>query len=309
MQSKTPKRLSVTIGVPAYNEAENIGNLLKSVLQQIGTSFRIEKIIVICDGCTDDTVVKVQRFAKKNNLIKLIKGKKRQGKASRLNQLYQLNTSDIIVTLDADIVLSEPLVIDKIISRFTNEKVVVVGANNQPIEARTFIERVYNVSYLMWYSIRKDYRDGNNINNFHGMTMALRASFAATLKIPSTSGDGPFICLIAAKQKKHFHFVKNAIVFFHSVDNLKDFVLQAGRNVRTTNNLAKYFGHYVYEQRMIPLRHKVRGIFRSLSSDPVYTFLAILLNIWIRILPPGKQFEQQSVWKISPSTKKAIIMS
>lgn len=301
------KKPTITVGVPAYNEEGNISNLLKSVLEQKSRLFTLEKIIVISDGSNDQTTVKVCVLAKKYPIIKLILGEERLGKASRLNQLYQLNTSDIILTLDADIILSEPKVIEKLVQGFNNKRVVVVGGNNQPVKAKTLTERIYNAGYRMWYEMRKDYRNGHNLNNFHGMAVGLRKSFAKSFTLPPTSGDGAFVCMMAKKQKKKFQFIKSAIVFFHSVNNLQDFFTQSIRNLNSKHELVKFFGDQFYQEQKITNSYKIKGILKTFFQDPFYTFLALCLQIGIRIFPTKKgKVYQNGIWQISTSTKKAI---
>ena len=50
------KKLTVTIGIPAYNEEANVRNLLVSLLAQKETNFKLQEIIVVSDGSTDKTV-------------------------------------------------------------------------------------------------------------------------------------------------------------------------------------------------------------------------------------------------------------
>src|SRR3989344_3768380 len=100
------KKLTVTIGIPAYNEQENIQAMLKSVLAQKGNNFVIKKIVVVSDGSSDQTVSKVKEIQKESHLISLVEGKTRKGKIIRLNKIYSLNKSDILFTFDADIVLA-----------------------------------------------------------------------------------------------------------------------------------------------------------------------------------------------------------
>ena len=62
---------TVTIGIPSYNEAQNIGQLLESLLKQVSNSYILEKIIVCSDGSTDDTEQVVKKLESKRNNEKL----------------------------------------------------------------------------------------------------------------------------------------------------------------------------------------------------------------------------------------------
>lgn len=304
------KRVTVTVGVPAYNEEQNISTLLESVLWQKRDGFRLEKVIVVTDGCSDSTAAVVRTFIRNHRsvTVQLVEGKTRKGKAHRLNQLYRLNTSDILMTVDADILLKDKLLLKKMVKELAKKDVVVVGANNQPVEAKTFVERVYNAGYQMWYEVRKDYKNGQNVNNFHGMMMGMTKEFAQSIKLPGTSGDGPYVCFMAWKQGKKFRFVKKATVLFNSVDNLADYFLQASRNVFSTDDLASLLGEYVYTMQRIPFSYKLLGVVKTFARDPFYTGLAIALNILIRVIPVSdKKRHTNGIWEIARSTKTNII--
>jgi len=284
---KKLKRVTVTIGIPAHNEEANILYLLKSILAQIADNFVIEKIYVLCDGCTDSTAKKAEKFTKKYPIITVLDDGKRKGKTGRLNQLYRMNKSDFVFSFDGDVILKGDRVIERMVRAFETENVVLVSGNNQPVKAETLTERIYNTGFKMWYEIRKDYQEGNNVRNIHGCAVALRGSFAKTLKYPSTIiyGDQGFVFMAAKVLKKDFRFAKNAVVLFRSINNLEDFFLQASRNLNLSNNVAKYFGVWVYEEYRIPKKFKLKGIVKMLFSDPIFTALSLVLRLSLSVFP------------------------
>src|SRR3990167_2835632 len=106
---KINEKPTVTIGIQAYNEEANIGNMLKSVLKQREESFVLERILIVLDGCTDNTFRIVKAIAKKDRRIKVMHDGKRTGKATRLNQILTKNNSDFVFFIDADIVLERSI--------------------------------------------------------------------------------------------------------------------------------------------------------------------------------------------------------
>ncbi len=52
------KITTISIGIPAFNEAVTIKRLLRSVLAQKEKGFVLREIIVLCDGSTDGTPFK-----------------------------------------------------------------------------------------------------------------------------------------------------------------------------------------------------------------------------------------------------------
>jgi biofilm PGA synthesis N-glycosyltransferase PgaC len=83
--SKGP-RVSVSVGVCAYNEADRVRVLLASLLPQAAQPpFVVNEILVVASGCTDGTEGVVRQFAAMDPRVRLIREPERLGKASALN--------------------------------------------------------------------------------------------------------------------------------------------------------------------------------------------------------------------------------
>ena len=108
---------SVTIGIPAHNEAKNISLLLNSIVMQKQLSYKLDSVIVLCDGCTDNTSDIARKYEKQYKYISQLKDGKRIGKSPRLNQLFKLNQSDIVIIFDGDTVLANQMVVEKIVEQ------------------------------------------------------------------------------------------------------------------------------------------------------------------------------------------------
>lgn len=98
MNPNQTKDQLVSIIIPAYNEADNIINCLNSLFNQ---TLKVLEIIVVDDGSTDTTVVKVLKLSKTLPKIKLIK-QAHQGPAKARNLAASQAKGDILVFVDAD---------------------------------------------------------------------------------------------------------------------------------------------------------------------------------------------------------------
>lgn len=88
---KSQKRVSVLI--PAYNEAERIGETLDFL-----TFAWIKEIIVINDGSTDNTLERLQEYS-----VQVINLKKNMGKGEAVTRGLKKASGEVIVLIDADI--------------------------------------------------------------------------------------------------------------------------------------------------------------------------------------------------------------
>jgi glycosyltransferase involved in cell wall biosynthesis len=73
--------IPLTIGICAYNEEWNIGELLTNILSIQGIPKDAE-VIAVCSGCQDGTAEVVREFARRDRRVKLIEEPRRLGKAA-----------------------------------------------------------------------------------------------------------------------------------------------------------------------------------------------------------------------------------
>lgn len=304
---KIKKTYTVTVGIPVHNEAENISYLLQSILDQKQESYLLEKIIVSCDGCTDNTLEIVKNLATKYPIISLKVHQKRQGKTKRLLELYHLNQSDFIVTFDGDVVLGDSEVIEKIISHLKSKQIAIVGANALPIKATTLIENLINDWKRLWYEVRKDVKGGNHVHNIKGCGLALKKEFAKTIQFPEgVVSDAKILYFEALRQNLKFHHTKDAVVFYRSPDNLHDYFLQyKNRGEPDRDKIAQIYGSRVYKEYQIPLKFKIRGVLKMFFISPLSSFLATIFYLLTRFYPHD-DFDKPGFWKMAQSSKKGI---
>jgi len=86
--------MRVTALIPAYNEADRIGETIEAVARIEGVS----QIVVINDGSTDATALIARRYP-----VELIDIQHNRGKGEALNAGWQTYAADIYLLIDADL--------------------------------------------------------------------------------------------------------------------------------------------------------------------------------------------------------------
>jgi cellulose synthase/poly-beta-1,6-N-acetylglucosamine synthase-like glycosyltransferase len=89
----------VTVLIPAYNEADCIGETVRNKLEQDYPRERLQ-IIVVSDGSDDGTDAIVQGFADRG--VQLLRREGREGKAAALNEAIRHARGEIVVFSDAN---------------------------------------------------------------------------------------------------------------------------------------------------------------------------------------------------------------
>lgn len=92
---------TVTILIPAFNEAAVIGQTIQNKLSQDYPADRLE-IVVISDESEDATDDIVKEIAAQNSRVRLVRQVPRQGKTSGLNLAMPLANGEIIIFSDAN---------------------------------------------------------------------------------------------------------------------------------------------------------------------------------------------------------------
>ncbi len=300
------KKIKISIGIPAHNEESNIKRLLLSILnQQVDNRFEIKKIIVACDGCTDNTSKIVKSMKNIDSRISVIDDGKRLGQSGRLNNFYKLLSEDVFITFDADTRLSNNHVVNELAKKFVDEKVMLVGGNDTPDTPRNFIEKVGSVWVESWYIMRRNINNGDTVHNHKGCVSAGRLSFLKKLRIPKDVFANDDYLYFSCKEKGFkFEFAEKAVVYYRIPSNFKEYMTQTTRFLGLKHRIPKYFGEKVYGYYKIPLKNKITGIIKELIKEPFYMTIAIFMQIFQRVYK-NKYIENYSgvSWKEIKSSK------
>jgi len=140
--------MKVLIGVCAYNEENNIGNLLQNLITKQNVP-KDSKILVICSGCTDRTPEIVKDFKKVDERIEPIIENDRMGKAHALNKLFAIarDSADILVLVNADSLPSHGSIM-KLLSKLIKSNAGAVFA--QPVPLNDFNGLSNRIVHVIW---------------------------------------------------------------------------------------------------------------------------------------------------------------
>ena len=283
-------KYTVSIGIPAFNEEKTIAQLLRSIFTQRGNHFVLEKVYVGIDGSVDNTEKIVKKIH--NTHLKILKSSKREGKATRLNEFFKTSVSDILIIFDADIIIDDQYLIDKLTVQFNDKKIGLVSADNQPVCPATFLGKTWYASEKLWYEIRKNVNEGDSVYNNSGCSVAFRREFARSINLPKeTIADQQFIYIYSVIKKWKFYFARNANIYYLPPSTWKDILTQFTRSLGEDNFFRKNFGTKWDEYFKIPKKNKFFGTIRSFIKDPFYTLAAILLLFFLNsfVVVPNSQ--------------------
>lgn len=148
----------VSVILPTYNERENIGNLIESILNNVQLPI---EIIVVDDDSPDRTWEIVEEMSKVNKNIKSLRRLKERGLASAIKDGISFAEGEKIILMDADFSMP-PDILMQMVNHLDNFDIVVGsryvegGDDLRDCGFRVFCSRIFNlsVSYLLNSAIK-----------------------------------------------------------------------------------------------------------------------------------------------------------
>lgn len=97
----------VSVIIPAFNEAERIG----AVLEAVTLAPLVDEVVVVCDGCSDDTAGVAEQFEG----VRVIDLHYNLGKGGAMSMGVAAARGDVIAFVDADLLGLQPHHVDAIL--------------------------------------------------------------------------------------------------------------------------------------------------------------------------------------------------
>jgi cellulose synthase/poly-beta-1,6-N-acetylglucosamine synthase-like glycosyltransferase len=292
----------VTICIAAYNEAANIRTVLLDVIHQAETTWRRAEILVYADGCTDQTI----HHALTVPGVTVIDGAQRKGKIAGIASMVRQATGDVIILFDADIRLEGTDVISHLVDTlYSDDTVVLVGANSRPFPPTSFIERAVYSTFLV-FDASRSLSGGNTIFGCTGAGIAMRRQFAFSLQWPAyVLNDDDFLFFSCKQAGYAFRYDDRAIVRYKLPKTITDYIRQTFRShPRAAQiSLSTQFGPMVADAYRRPIGFYLGSIFRSFRIYPIETVYIMLVNLCVMPLYGYVTSRYRLDWFTAVSTK------
>lgn len=301
--------INCSVGVMAFNEEQNIGRLLDSLINQKLQKVKIDEIIAIISGSTDKTKAIARKFVKKDKRIKILIQKKRLGKVSAINLFIKKSRNKILILANADVTLA-PICLEKLVSPLLKYGVGMTGVRPFPVNSKDHFMGF--AAHLYWRLFHYLSQQKPKM----GETVAFKKIFE---RLPPLSNvDEPNIEPLIYGQGYSLVYVPEAVVYNRGPETVSDYLLRSRRI-------------YAGERAMLEeLGYKVSSFSYSLLFNSVYMFLrelianknkdtklkhffwipaVILLEAYGRLLGfyDYKILKKRSpIWEITSSAKKTL---
>lgn len=297
--------LHLTIGIPAYNEAKNIGHLLMDLSRQAQRGFVLKEIILVSDGSTDETV-KVAKSSG-NPLLKIVAHKNRLGLADTQNEIFKRASGSICVILHADTVIPRTDMLTELVRAMARSQADLVSGNLIPLPGKTFFSRILRIGSLWKHEAYASTNGGINLYTCYGPVRAFSKNLYKQLRFIHSVGEDMYSYLYTISHGYKYSFAKKAIVEYKLPQTFRDHAKQSLRFFRSTDWMDAYVSHQVIEsESRFPISSLFKLGLKLFVANPVgftcYLIISVYLSLLAKLSP---QHGQINTWEIATSSKGA----
>ena len=223
-------KLSVTVGVPAYNERSRIGYLLRQIVDQKDVALNC--VIFNVSGSTDGTNNEITSAADDcdvSSLVKIIDNHARAGKAAALNDILRTCNSDIVIFIDGDVKLEDKC-LRKVLEPFLQvPSVGVVSGNVVSLNAGGgLFSFISQLERLLHHELCIYLTQMNQAPKVNGTFFAVKTGVINRLPNETVSDD-EYISCCAQKKGYRIAYAPEAVVYTKDPDGFQDYVARRRR--------------------------------------------------------------------------------
>jgi cellulose synthase/poly-beta-1,6-N-acetylglucosamine synthase-like glycosyltransferase len=227
---------TITIVVPLYNEGRSIYD---TIISLVGLEYPREKLqITIVDDCsTDDSYAWACRAAAEHANVTVLRNPFNMGKRKGINHAVRQSTSEIIVSVDSDVIVF-PTALRELMARFTEPDIVAVGGRvhvTNPNE--NWLTRLQTIKYYFGQEHLKNLeRALKSVMCLSGCLTAYRRHVLIELEpilenrnvlgIPIKYGEDRFLTRQIVKAGYRTTMTTDAMCFTKAVTNLRAYFSQ-----------------------------------------------------------------------------------
>lgn len=264
------KKTYISIGIPAFNEEKNILSIISDIRNQNESNFKIEKIIVVSDGSTDKTVSLIREKYKD---VKVVNHKDQKGKAARLNEIFRLNTSELLFLLDADIKFSNKNVLFEMVKTYQeNKNIGLIFSYHKALPNGSLVGKFSYFGFKVWDRARKSLGSKGIRYYCEGGLLALSKDLSDKTWFPEKGhiGDDSYLFYSTVDKKFKIAVCKKSIVYMQLPNSYKDYVRQMKRFLSDPKMLkVNYKKELLQKYELLNTSEKIKAFAKETLNSPL----------------------------------------
>jgi cellulose synthase/poly-beta-1,6-N-acetylglucosamine synthase-like glycosyltransferase len=296
---------SITIGIPSYNEGENLIKILEQ-LREVSMECR-EKIkeIIISDDSTDNTDAIIRRYLESRDYPYKVIYKhhpNRRGKAVAWNEIFEEAAGNYIILYDADIIIDKrnPC---KLVEKLKRDREVgAVGARTVSLQRRSLAAEASRIIGLWLHQVRTVYPESQY--TLMGRCICIRREIAEKTRIPrEVIADDLYLQCRVKELGYSISYLEDAIIFFKPPVKIREFISQVVRGVIGHKQIERYIERYI-PQKLEIMEH-TRTIYQLAKKHGLKPLIITLIAFTAGLvyLPLIWRSTIKNTWMIAKTSK------
>jgi biofilm PGA synthesis N-glycosyltransferase PgaC len=299
--------IELTVGICAYNEGMNIGKLLHNILYLQNLPAESE-ILVVCSGCTDNTVSTVCEYSKLDSRVRVHVESERRGKASAIQYILQNARGRAILFISADTLPSKRC-FPRLLSKLQLSNVGVVCGHPVPIKNLSpFVGRLVE---LLWGFHDRTFEQLNDAGLARHATeiFCIRKGIVDNIPV-ETVNDDAYLALIAKKKGWLIKYDTEARVSICGPQTLTEYIKQRRRVLFGHYQVRRITGespqHLIFLFPLHPVRvmKLILWFLKEYGFLGFFTFVVVELGINVAAMLDYVTGKDHTKWSVSSSTKR-----
>jgi len=301
--------VTLTVGICAYNEAWNIGNLLENILQSQAMPEDSE-IITVCSGCEDNTPEIIRKFSEKDSRVRLIEEPRRVGKAAAVNRILSEAKGDKIIFISAD-VTPKPGCFSGLITAMKDLGVGISCGKPEPIQRGSPLVRGIVETLWGFHNWQLEKLNHAGLLMHASEVFCIRGGIVP--QVPQgTVNDDAFLAVATKDIGYSIKYVPSSRVQVYGPQNLSDYLNQRRRIIVGHYQVRKItgkFSQYLFYSLLAKPKPTIAMVVeyfvmaRRLGGGLAAAFIEVVANLLA--LSDVIRRKSHAVWSISRTTKTA----
>lgn len=284
-QTVSDRKLSVTVGVPAYNEKSRIGCLLRQILDQ--KDVVLNSVIFNVSGSTDGTNKEITSTADNcdvSSLITIIDNHVRAGKAAALNDILRICNSDVVIFIDGDVKLKDNCLRKVLEPFFQVPSVGVVSGNVVSLnDDGGFFSFISQLERQVHHELCVQLTRMKQAPKVNGTFFAIKTGVVNRLPIETVSDD-EYISCCAQKKGYRIAYAPEAVVYTKDPVSFQDYVAKRRRIFAGHSLIRRTMGYTVPTTRFRQIVPRLLRYSTRHRKKAFYVLIMLLLQLVAYVL-------------------------
>ena len=290
----------ITVGIPTYEAGESLITTLKAIYSQTIFKKFVKEVVLIVDGNKiSRSILKKVKHPK----LKIIYGEKRKGQSARINDIFTIAVTELIVLTNDDVVLGKKS-LEKILHIYNKIAPDLITTDVKPLPQTTLLQKIIYTGHELTNNLSLSWAKGDNYLACNGRMICLSKRLYKNIKIPQKLWNNDAFIYIFSKINKYMvSHAYGATCYYLLPYTLKEHIRQSTKFKASFRENQKYFANSIKNFYIIPSHLIVANMIKIFLKNPPRLLAYLFIYLISNVSQNNKRVNKNSFWETDKSTK------